>query len=507
MKSLTGPAASRSKSITALQDVAQRVAAGADRIGRDQPRHQIHRHEGRRIVERPAPGQPVERPALERAEARRARHPPPEVLERRPRRLAAAASPCHGRRPPRSSRPAEVPEIASTSIHGSSSSRSSTPQVKAPCDPPPCSARSTSSGSRRAGPGAGHVSAFPRRMLRLRENRPAGAQPPNYALLHPRCQPTRAVSPGSAGAMTTHEATDGGSRACPRAQPRRRCRRRAASGWCQSNAGAARRPGSSGLVPRATAGAKGTARTRTGTPACPSPQAPRARRRRRRRRGLVAGRRRGAVWRSFSGLGLVLGAIFLAASLTPSLIPRSFPLQGVLAGVCFAVGYGLGVLCGALWATSSCRCRASGSAASLTWLAAAVAGGDRGRASPGGPPSGRTRSAVLMDMPPVETARPDRGRCCSPPWSSSLLLLLARLFRGRLPPRRAPGRPLHPGAGRAASIGIAAAVVLFAADRRRRAAARPSPRRRRFLQGPRRADRARASRRRPTRWAPAAPPR
>ena len=40
--------------------------------------------------------------------------------------------------------PAEVPEIASTSSQGSSSSRSSTPQVKAPCDPPPCSARSTS---------------------------------------------------------------------------------------------------------------------------------------------------------------------------------------------------------------------------------------------------------------------------------------------------------------------------------------------------------------------------
>ena len=33
--------------------------------------------------------------------------------------------------------PAEVPDIASIRSHGSSSSRSSTPQVKAPCEPPP----------------------------------------------------------------------------------------------------------------------------------------------------------------------------------------------------------------------------------------------------------------------------------------------------------------------------------------------------------------------------------
>ena len=37
--------------------------------------------------------------------------------------------------------PAEVPEMASIRSHGSSSRRSSTPHVKAPCEPPPCSAR------------------------------------------------------------------------------------------------------------------------------------------------------------------------------------------------------------------------------------------------------------------------------------------------------------------------------------------------------------------------------
>src|SRR6201998_4228725 len=43
--------------------------------------------------------------------------------------------------------PADVPEMPSMRSHGSSSRRSSAPQVKAPCEPPPCSARSISSGS------------------------------------------------------------------------------------------------------------------------------------------------------------------------------------------------------------------------------------------------------------------------------------------------------------------------------------------------------------------------
>ena len=90
MKSLTGPAASRSKSMTAAEDVAHRVAGAADGVGRDQPRHQVHGDEAWRVVERPVAAQPVERRALERAEGRRARHPPPEVLERSAGGLAAA---------------------------------------------------------------------------------------------------------------------------------------------------------------------------------------------------------------------------------------------------------------------------------------------------------------------------------------------------------------------------------------------------------------------------------
>src|SRR6188768_3999372 len=44
--------------------------------------------------------------------------------------------------------PAEVPEIPSIRSQGSSSRRSSTPQVKAPCAPPPCKAKSTSTSAR-----------------------------------------------------------------------------------------------------------------------------------------------------------------------------------------------------------------------------------------------------------------------------------------------------------------------------------------------------------------------
>src|SRR5271166_4340351 len=47
--------------------------------------------------------------------------------------------------------PADVPEMPSISSQGSSSRRSSTPQVNAPCDPPPCKARSTRTGLRAIG--------------------------------------------------------------------------------------------------------------------------------------------------------------------------------------------------------------------------------------------------------------------------------------------------------------------------------------------------------------------
>ncbi|WP_299588249.1 alpha/beta-hydrolase family protein [uncultured Microbulbifer sp.] len=53
--------------------------------------------------------------------------------------------------------------------------------------------------------------------------------------------------------------------------------------------------------------------------------------------------------KTFSVLGLLLGAIFFALSLTPSLIPRSPFMQGVLAGTAFTFGYFIGVFVHWLW--------------------------------------------------------------------------------------------------------------------------------------------------------------
>lgn len=44
--------------------------------------------------------------------------------------------------------PADVPDMPSISSHGSSRRRSRTPHVNAPCEPPPCNARSISKGAR-----------------------------------------------------------------------------------------------------------------------------------------------------------------------------------------------------------------------------------------------------------------------------------------------------------------------------------------------------------------------
>jgi uncharacterized membrane protein len=111
------------------------------------------------------------------------------------------------------------------------------------------------------------------------------------------------------------------------------------------------------------------------------------------------------TWRSLSGPGLVVGAVFLAFSLTPSLIPRSLLFQGALAGICFAIGYSAGVLLRALWMyldlpIVGIRGRLVG-----TWVAAAVAAMVvivfAWRAA-----DQQNSIRVLMDMPPVESARP-----------------------------------------------------------------------------------------------------
>ena len=79
------------------------------------------------------------------------------------------------------------------------------------------------------------------------------------------------------------------------------------------------------------------------------------------------------LWRTFSGLGLVVGALFFAAALTPSLIPRSPLLQGVLSGVCFAIGYGLGALLLAAWEYLQLPLANMRLRRNATWVAAALA--------------------------------------------------------------------------------------------------------------------------------------
>ena len=170
-----------------------------------------------------------------------------------------------------------------------------------------------------------------------------------------------------------------------------------------------------------------------------------------------------SLWRSFSGLGLMIGALFLAASLTPSLIPRSFILQGVLGGVCFAVGYGVGVLCREIWTWLELPLPNDRVARTLTWVAAAAAAAIvllfLWKAA-GWQNSIRAR----MEMPPVESGRSIEiaaiaivvfvilamlGRLFATVFST------ARLFAGRFVPDRVSG---------AIALAVAATLFLLVVD-------------------------------------------
>jgi uncharacterized membrane protein len=165
-----------------------------------------------------------------------------------------------------------------------------------------------------------------------------------------------------------------------------------------------------------------------------------------------------ALWRSFSGLGLVLGALFFAASLTPSLIPRDLVLQGVLGGTCFAIGYGFGTGLLWLWEYLEMPMVAPRVRQIATWLAAACA----------------TLVVVAFSWRSAEWQDSIRLRVDMPPVSGAhslevmaigagvalLLILFGRLFvwvqrivRVRLS-RHVPERVSR-------VVGIAAAVVLF----------------------------------------------
>ena len=90
MKRWIGDCARTLKSISSARISRKRILAhGIDVVGRHQARHQIHRDIHRRRIERPAPEQHVERPALERAETGGVRDAPPES----PKRLTRAGRP------------------------------------------------------------------------------------------------------------------------------------------------------------------------------------------------------------------------------------------------------------------------------------------------------------------------------------------------------------------------------------------------------------------------------
>jgi uncharacterized membrane protein len=170
--------------------------------------------------------------------------------------------------------------------------------------------------------------------------------------------------------------------------------------------------------------------------------------------GALAG-----FWRSFSGLGVLLGALCFAASLTPSLIPRSYPLQGALGGVAFAVGYAAGVLILWLWEYLELPLAGLRLRRAATWAAAAVAavivGSFLWRAA-----EWQNSIRARMDMPPVDSAHPlEVGLVAA--GVAVLLILLGRLFHRT---RRLLTRPLERVAPRRLSkaIGWAIAVILLA---------------------------------------------
>lgn len=129
---------------------------------------------------------------------------------------------------------------------------------------------------------------------------------------------------------------------------------------------------------------------------------------------------------SLSGVGIVLGSLFLAASLTPTLIPRSYLTQGVLAGACFAIGYATGIFWRWLWRylelpEPSARARSTANALVLVaslivvitflWRAAEWQNSIR----------------AVMGLPAVETAHPLKV-CALALITFVVLLILGRLF-------------------------------------------------------------------------------
>ena len=108
---------------------------------------------------------------------------------------------------------------------------------------------------------------------------------------------------------------------------------------------------------------------------------------------------------SLSIPGILIGTLFFAFSLTPSLLPRGWVMQGILSGMCFAAGYGIGVSYRWLWGYLELPLPEPGIQRVLLWSAAgicvAVTVGFLWQAS-----AWQNSIRVLMEMEPVDTARP-----------------------------------------------------------------------------------------------------
>lgn len=164
------------------------------------------------------------------------------------------------------------------------------------------------------------------------------------------------------------------------------------------------------------------------------------------------------LWHSFSTVGLLVGTLFFAASLTPSLNPRSFLVQGVLSGFCLAAGYGVGVFSLWLWAYLELPRPGAHQARFIKLLAAVICAGIAliflWRAS-----GWQNSIRSLMDLPPVDSARPFQVGLIAL-LAFVVILMLARLFLLTFQFIADRLRPFIP-RRIAMVIGISVAVVLF----------------------------------------------
>lgn len=167
-----------------------------------------------------------------------------------------------------------------------------------------------------------------------------------------------------------------------------------------------------------------------------------------------------SFWRSFSAVGLIIGALFFAASLTPSLIPRTYLTQGALAGVAFAAGYGVGVLLDGLWEymelpRGGLRWR-RGTVLLAAAAAVVIVGTFLARSA-----AWQNSIRERVDMEPVTEAHGVEVAAIALA-VSVVLILLARLFRSVFRTvARWLDRIVPPKVSRV--IGIAVTLVLFAA--------------------------------------------